>query len=337
VRIGFVVYGELDRVGGAEIYDRLVIEQLRLLGDHVTLISLEPGASVLPDLASLALDVVVADELCFRELRRLFADAPPGLRRVLLIHHLTAWEHPPGAWRDELLEVEAAVIASADACVATSRVTADRLHQEGLARRVVVAEPGADRMPRSPTGGQEPSGALIRLLFVGNILRRKRVLELCRAFARLPGANAELILVGAELEPDYAEEVRAVAASSELQGRVHFYGPLPATGVAEQLDLADALVLPSELEGYGMVLSEALWASVPVIAARVGAAEQLVNQTEAGLLYEPSDPPGLSATLAAFVTDAALRARLRQAAWSAAEVLPRWHETARALRSSFTA
>ncbi len=336
MHVGFVVYGDLERVTGGHIYDRLVVEQLRELGDRVTVISLEPGASTLPDLEA-ALDVVVADAQCFRELVPLFAAAPPSVRRVLLVHHLTAWEQPPGARRDELLALERAAIASAHGCVATSRVTADRLHHEGLARAVVVAEPGADRLPRSLTGGQEPSGALIRVLFVGNILRRKRVLELCRAFAGLPGANAELVLVGAELEPDYAVEVRAVVADAELRGRVHFCGPLSAADVAEQLERADVLVLPSELEGYGMVLSEALWASVPVIAARVGAAEQLVNQTEAGLLYEPSDRAGLSATLAAFVSDGALRARLRGAAWRAAETLPRWRDTALALRSSFTA
>ena len=335
MRVAFVIYGDLDRTTGGHIYDRLVVEQLRELGDEVTVISLDAAADSLPDLTPF--DVVVADELCFRELSSLFGGAPAGVRRVLLVHHLTAWEHPSGAERERLYELERAAIASADACVVTSRVTADRLFAEGLARRVTIAEPGADRMPRSLTGGQEPSGALIRLLFVGNILRRKRVLELCHAFARLPGASAELVLVGAELEPDYAAEVRAVAAAPDLRGRLHFYGPLPAKAVSEQLALADVLVLPSELEGYGMVLSEALWASVPVIAARVGAAEQLVNLTEAGLLYEPSDGGGLSASLATFVTDGALRKRLRQAAWRAADRLPRWRDTALALRAAFSA
>jgi glycosyltransferase involved in cell wall biosynthesis len=335
VRVGWIVYGSLDQVSGGYIYDRLVVEQLRELGDEVTVISLQPGAPEMLQLRAGQLDVLVADELCFRELSGLFRQAPAGLRRVLLIHHLSAWEQPPGDAQRELLELEGAVIAAADACVATSRVTADRLQLEGLARRVAVAEPGADRLPRPVTGGQEPSGARLRLLFVGNILRRKRVLELCEAFARLTVSNAELVLVGAELERDYAAQVRARVTEAGVAERVRFCGALPAAGVAEQLALADALVLPSELEGYGMVLSEALWSAVPVIAARVGAAEQLVSQTNAGLLYDPNDVGGLSATLAVFVADASLRARLRQAAWNAAESLPRWRDTALALRSSF--
>jgi glycosyltransferase involved in cell wall biosynthesis len=186
-RIGWVVYGELEQVTGGYIYDRLVVERLRELGDSVTVVSLTPGASELPSLSD-ELDALVGDELCFRELLPLFQRAPAGLRRVLLIHHLSAWEHPLGAERAATLALEKAVIDAADACVTTSHVTADRLHAEGLSGRVSVAEPGADRLPRSDTGGQEPSGLRLRLLFLGNILRRKRVLELVQAFARLPAA-----------------------------------------------------------------------------------------------------------------------------------------------------
>lgn len=333
LRIAWIVYGSLEQVSGGYIYDRLVVEQLRAMGDEVTVVSLSPGQSELPDLRT-GFDVLVGDELCFRELLPIFQAAAGGPRRVLLIHHLTAWEHPPGAEREALLAEERATVAAADVCVATSHITADRLYAEGVARHAQVAEPGADRMPRPDTGGQEPSSALLRLLFVGNILRRKRVLELCEAFASMTRESAELVLVGAELEPDYAAEVRAVVSRAGVGRRVRFLGPLPAEGVAEQLAQADALVLPSLLEGYGMVLSEALWASVPIIAARVGAAEQLVSRTGAGLLYEPEDAFALGATLSAFVSDDALRARLRLRAWSAADVLPRWRGTALSLRSS---
>lgn len=333
-RIAWLVYGALEQVSGGYIYDRLVVERLRELGDTVTVISLTPGATELPVLEPGAFDVVVGDELCFRELLPIFR-ASAGAQRVLLIHHLTAWECPAGAERDATLALEKAAIDIADVCVATSHVTAERLRGEGVTRRVVVAEPGADRLPRSQTGGQEPSGSLLRLLFIGNILRRKRALELVQAFSRLPTSHVELVLVGAELEPDYAAEVRAVVKAEGLTGRARFLGSLPAADVAEQLALADVLVLPSALEGYGMVLSEALWASVPVIAARVGAAEKLVSESGAGLLFEADDAAALVASLSAFVGDAALRLKLRRAAWNAAETLPRWAGTALGLRATF--
>lgn len=334
LRIAWVVYGSLDQVSGGYIYDRLVVEQLRALGDTVSVVSLSPDSASLPQLSASDYDVVVGDELCFRELGPLFGAAPPDLHRVLLIHHLSAWEHGEGARRSELLALEKAAILAADACVATSRVTADRLEHERLTRRVAVAEPGADRFERPASAGQEPGAARLRLLFVGNILPRKRVLELAEAFAELSSAHAELVLVGAELEPDYAHAVRAVIERADVAARVKWLGSLDAAGVAEQLALADVLVLPSALEGYGMVLSEALWCAVPIIAARVGAAEQLVSRTSAGLLYEPDDDAGLGAALSSFVSDGALRAKLRAAAWLAAEQLPRWRDTALAVRAT---
>lgn len=333
LRVAWVVYGSLDQVSGGYIYDRLVVEHLRALGDDVTIVSLDPNGPTLPALDRGDYDVVVGDELCFRELGPLFRTAPAGLRRVLLIHHLTAWEHAPGTTRDELLALEKSAIDAADACIVTSRITADRLEYERLTRRVVVAEPGADRFERPPSAGQEPSSARLRLLFVGNIVPRKRVLELAQAFAELASERAELVLVGAEPAPGYAAEVRAVIARAEITARVRWLGSLDSVGVAEQLALADALVLPSALEGYGMVLSEALWAAVPIIAARVGAAEELVSRTSAGILYEPDDVDGLGAALASFVGDREFRARLRHAAWLSAEHLPRWRDTALAVRA----
>ncbi|HEV8245744.1 MAG TPA: glycosyltransferase family 4 protein, partial [Polyangiaceae bacterium] len=227
-------------------------------------------------------------------------------------------------------------IDAADVCIATSHVTAERLEHERLTHGVFVAEPGADRFERPVSAGQEPNGARLRLLFVGNIMERKRVLELARAFAHLSQENSELVLVGAELEPAYAQAVRAVIAQSGIDARVHWLGSLDASGVARQLSLADVLLLPSALEGYGMVLSEALWAGVPIIAARVGAASALVSRTAAGLLFEPDDASGLGTVLQSFVADRELRGKLRRAATQAATLLPRWRDTALALRATLS-
>ncbi len=334
LRIAWIIYGSLDQVSGGYIYDRLVIEQLRLLGDEVTVVSLDPTALAPPELDTAAYDAVVGDELCFRQLVTLLPTIPARVCRALLVHHLTAWELSPGAERDATLVVERRALDAADVCIATSRATADRLESEQLSRKVQVAEPGADRFVRTNAAGQEPGGAQLRLLFVGNVLPRKRVLELVQAFGELPGTNAELWLVGAELQPDYASRVRAAILEAQLGPRVRWLGALSADGVSEQLALADALVLPSTLEGYGMVLSEALWCGVPIIAARVGAAEDLVSLTSAGLLFEPEEPGGLGAALTTFVADPRLRARLRSAAADAAERLPRWCDTARVIRAT---
>jgi len=334
LRVAWVVYGSIDQVSGGYIYDRFVVDHLRALGDTVTVVSVEPNGGRPPVLGSDDYDVVVGDELCFRELGPLFRSAPRDVRRVLLVHHLTAWEHAPGPRHDELLALEKAAIDAADACIATSRLTAARLEAEGLTSGAAVAEPGADRFERPANGSVARDAARLRMLFVGNILPRKRVLHLVQAFAALSDEQAELVLVGAELESGYAREVRTVIAHADVTSRVRWLGSLCAAGVAEQLSLATVLVLPSALEGYGMVLGEALWAGVPIIAARVGAAEELVRRTSAGLLFDPDDANGLSAALARFVGDRELRASLRTAASLAAAQLPRWRDTARTVRAT---
>ena len=146
LRVAWVIYGSLDQVSGGYIYDRLVVEHLRALGDVVTVISLEPHGTSLPALNGDDYDVVLGDELCFSELAPLFRAAPPGLKRVLLIHHLTAWEHAPGPRRDELLALEKAqsmrptfasrpVTSRRIACSATaSRAAAGRRARSGSLR-----------------------------------------------------------------------------------------------------------------------------------------------------------------------------------------------------------
>jgi hypothetical protein len=67
----------------------------------------------------------------------------------------------------------------------------------------------------------------------------------------------------------------------------------------------------------------------------VGAAEKLIGESGAGLLFEAEDAGGLEAALSLFVGDAKLRLKLRRAAWNAAETLPRWRGTALSLRATF--
>jgi len=138
-----------------------------------------------------------------------------------------------------------------------------------------------------------------------------------------------------ERDRAYAAEVaRKVATTPALAARVRLAGALDDRALAAELARAGALVLPSLLEGYGMVLGEALFAGVPVIAADRGAAVDLVAATRAGLLFDASAPAALCETLRAFVRDAALRERLRRAAAAAGARLPKWGEAVSRFRET---
>jgi glycosyltransferase involved in cell wall biosynthesis len=355
MKIAWVIYGELAQATGGYVYDRIVIERLRARGDEVRVVSLAPAPrsravaalSLAARLARARPEVVVGDELCYREIAPAFALVPRSAARVLLVHHLSQWERAPGIGRALTALAESAAIRAADACIATSATTAERLRREHGLAEVHVAEPGADRLPRRARPAR-PGGAL-RLTFVGSFTPRKRLLELLDAFehagAAYPGAphthaphpgapHVELVLIGDPArDPAYAARVRrAIAGSPMLRARVSVRGLVSDGALAGALAETDALVLSSSLEGYGMVLTEAIHAGVPVIATRGGAVAEVVQDGAEALLCDTTH--ALGEALRRFLGDASLRERMRAAAEARAPSLPTWDQMAEAVRAA---
>ncbi|WP_438023056.1 glycosyltransferase family 4 protein [Sorangium sp. So ce233] len=340
MRVAWIVYGALDQTTGGYIYDRLVVERLRARGDEVEVVSLDPaprsralaGLALARRLARIDPAVVVGDELCFPELGPAFAALPRRIARALLVHHLSAWELPPGPRRAALALREAAVLRLSDARLATSATTAARLRREHGVDRVDVAPPGADRLPLLPRASRD--GGPLRITFVGSFIPRKGLLELLAAFERVGSPRATLALVGdAVRDPAYGERVRrAIAASSFLRARVVVPGVLGDDALAAELAATDALILPSRLEGYGMVLTEAVRAGVPVLAARAGAIAEVVQDGAEALLWD--DGEGLARALSRFLDDAALRSSMSRAAVVRSAALPTWDGAAAAVRAA---
>lgn len=316
-----VVYGPLEQRTGGYLYDALMLRELRARGRSVAVVAIEPGESpraVAARARATGAAVVVCDELCHPEL----VEALPEIdaARVLLVHHLVAWE--PGAPAAHLPR-EAACVAAADLVVATSEATRDRLARElAPAAPVVVVEPGADRLPARP---RAPSPAAApRLLFVGALGPRKRVLELVDAAAE---AGVALAIAGEPRDAAYAERVRARARETGAE----VLGALGDDALADALATADALVLPSSLEGYGMVVAEALAAGVPVIVTRAAAVVPALAHEENALVV---DEGGLASALARFAGDRALRERLAAGAAATRPRLPTWARAASELEAA---
>lgn len=332
--IYFAYPGTLNTPTGGYRYDRRLIAELGDMGLDVIALSLPP---CLPELDTKSLktieqtiseipdqSIVVIDGLAFGVLYELAAAEAQRLKLVALCHHPLALE--TGLDQDQrlrLLKSERRALACARATVVTSEQTKSILVDQFavLPERITVAVPGVDPVPLAPCDGDP-----IRLLTVASLTRRKAHDVLIDSLAALADLPWQARFVGSnDFDPDWAASLKARVSDLGLSERICFTGPVDDT--RPEFQQADAFVLPSRFEGYGMVFAEALAAGLPIVAARAGAVPDVV-QENASILVPPDDTAALTETLHRLLSDAALRRQLRDGARQASGNLPRWTDTA---------
>lgn len=102
--------------------------------------------------------------------------------------------------------------------------------------------------------------------------------------------------------------LRQKVAELGLEDRLHFTGE--RHDVPAILREADVFVLASDAEGLGLVLLEAMAASLPVVATRVGGIPEIVVDGETGLLVAAGASAELAAGLGRLCSDGSLRRQL---------------------------
>lgn len=166
------------------------------------------------------------------------------------------------------------------------------------------------------------------LVHVSNFRPVKRVTDVVRAFAgvrrELP---ATLVLVGDGPDRDAAEQE---VDRLKLRRDVRFLGKVD--NVADILRGSDLFLLPSETESFGLAALEAMACAVPVVATAVGGVPEVVVHGETGFLTPQGDVDAMIAHSLRLLRDAALQARMRDAAarraleFAADRVVPRYEQ-----------
>ena len=146
-------------------------------------------------------------------------------------------------------------------------------------------------------------------------------------------AGLEYYVIGPDVRPHYARELREQADSSGVP--VHFLGDLPDHDVRIAYGSSDLFALtsvphPRSIEGFGFVYLEAASHGLPALAHRTGGVEDAVVHNETGLLADPNDPNDLVRSLERLLRDRELRNRLGQKARERSSHFT-WSQTARAL------
>lgn len=178
-------------------------------------------------------------------------------------------------------------------------------------RAVIIANPidaaGIRQLAAAPFHLVLPPDDAVVLVCVGRLHEQKDHLTLLRAFVRLPD-RYQLFLVG---DGPLRQELERDVSRLGLADRVHFTGVL--ANPYPMMSLADAVVLPSREEGFGLVAAEAAVLGVPFVGSDVGGLAEVC-----ALLGHKTFPVEDDAALAATLT--ALGRRTRATDDSAAAV-----------------
>lgn len=158
----------------------------------------------------------------------------------------------------------------------------------------------------SPPGGADEafnpstscvSGGDIRFLFVGRLDALKRVDLLLDALAGLRSAGARNFRLQVVGQGPRQEALQAHAADV-LPGCVDWTGGLSMAQARACMRDADCLVLPSDYDGWGAVVSEALMAGTPVVCSDACGAAAVVEASGAGGVFQAGDRAALANRLA---------------------------------------
>lgn len=130
------------------------------------------------------------------------------------------------------------------------------------------------------------------ILFCGKLIEKKRPFDLLKAFSLLDGnPKSSLAFVG---EGPLRIPMKRFVAEKGL-ANVFFLGFCNQSELPPCYAMADALVLPSGEEPWGLVLNEAMCFGLPIIASdRVGAAADLVREGLNGFVYPVGDVTALA-------------------------------------------
>jgi D-inositol-3-phosphate glycosyltransferase len=201
------------------------------------------------------------------------------------------------------IRVEGEVAQQADLLIASTADEADELIQSYRAdpERVYVVAPGIDLATFQPIDRAEARrkigyGAGRLLLFVGRLERLKGVEIAIRAVALLQGRDHEdlrLIVLGEDsrdADESEKERLKAVADSLGVRDRIDFLGSVAHHELPYFYAAADACVMPSYSESFGLVALEAQACGRPVVASGVSGLRSVVRDEVSGYLVDGDDP-----------------------------------------------
>jgi D-inositol-3-phosphate glycosyltransferase len=246
------------------------------------------------------------------------------------------------------LEGEGAVIRAADRIVVPT--VAEGAHLRRLygapSDRIRIVPPGVDtalfrRHPKEESRAALGLAGRRVVLFVGRLQALKgpdlAIRGVAEAVRRDPRETRDVALVvvgGPSGTGDASSSLRSLAAAEGIADRVRFLPPVPHADLPRVYAAAEALVMPSRSESFGLVALEAQACGVPVVAADVGGLRYVIRTGRTGFLVPGHEPGAYADQLLQLLGDRSLAARMSEAAVAHAAGFP-WEATAAGVLSVY--
>ncbi len=350
MRVGLIIYGSLETLSGGYLYDRMLVRHLRAAGCDVDIIS-QTWRDYVPRLgdnldldaarriAGAHFDVLLQDELNHpslflwnRAFRRISATPI-----VTIVHHLRSSEAHPAYLLPLYRAVERQYLNSVTGFIYNSHTT--RRTVQALAGRAepgIVALPAANHLtvPAHTTvltalAQRARSHDPLQLMFVGNLMARKGLHEVLDALALLDTRAWHLHIIGSEaVDPEYSVSMRQRARAYGLDSHITWHGRVSDSELTRLLLGGDLLVMPA-YEGFGIAFLEAMAFGMPVVAANIGAAPEVVRHGVNGYLAPGEDPAALARSIDLLASNRSQLAALGFYARQHFEAHPTWDMTMR--------
>ena len=151
------------------------------------------------------------------------------------------------------------------------------------------------------------------VLFVGQVIKTKGVLELLDACSMLD--NVHLKIVGQV--PDEMQDVvmQRISKIGKETVRVEVVGVLPYERVLEQMLMCDVFVLPTYTEGFPNVILEGMACGCAIVSTKVGAIPEMLEedaQGQYGILVSPRNVEQLASAMGKMLQDEDLKLQCRK-------------------------
>lgn len=204
--------------------------------------------------------------------------------------------------------------------------------------KIVIAYPGVDPkyQPQPPNPALRAQWGLAGktvLLYMGVLAPRKNLRFLLEVFAQLQPQHPELLLLVVGSGPQ-AAALQVYAQQLGVAAAVRFTGYIDENAKVDFYNLADIFVFPSLLEGFGMVVAEAMACGVPVLSSNAASLPEVVG--EAGLLASPTDAVAFRTHLLQLVQEPALRRQLGEQGRRRIQEHFSWANAARVTLDAYT-